>query len=206
MHWLHLIRLRLMVGLVMSITFSGCTKELRQHETVIPPEVNNPQAPTPESYVIGAGDELEVVVWREPSLSGRVTVRPDGFVTLPLVNEVQVVGLKTAELRETLEKRFREFVTDAYVTVRVEKIASTEVFLMGEVSKAGAYPLTGNDTLIQLLTRSGGLSPFADRRNIRVSRRQGDKVTEFVVDYDAILKGDLKQDILLKPGDRIVVP
>ena len=201
MIWIHL-----MIGLWVSITLLGCPKELRQHETSIAAEINNPQVPAAESYVVGAGDVLQVVVWRDPSLSGTVTVRPDGFITLPLVNEVQVVGLKTAELRETLEKRFREFVTDAYVTVRVEKIASTEVFLMGEVAKAGAYPLTGNDTLIQLLTRSGGLSPFADRRNIRVSRRQADKITEFVVDYDAILKGDLKQDILLKPGDRIVVP
>ena len=197
---------RLMIGLMVSMTLSGCTKELRQRETPVAVEINNPQVPTAESYIVGAGDVLQVVVWREPSLSGTVTVRPDGFITLPLVNEVQVVGLKTAELRETLEKRFREFVTDAYVTVRVEKIASTEVFLIGEVAKAGAYPLTGNDTLIQLLTRSGGLSPFADRRNIRISRRQGEKITEFVVDYDAILEGDVKQDILLKPGDRIVVP
>jgi polysaccharide export outer membrane protein len=195
-----------MVGLVVSMALSGCTKELRQRETAVAVEINNPQAPAAESYVVGAGDVLHVVVWREPSLSGTVTVRPDGFITLPLVNEVRAVGLKTAELRETLEKRFREFVSDAYVTVGVEKIASTEVFLMGEVVKTGAYPLTGNDTLFQLLTRSGGLTPFADRRNIRISRRQGEKITEFVVDYDAILGGDLKQDILLKPGDRIVVP
>ena len=114
-----------MVGLVVSMALSGCTKELRQRETSVAVEINNPQAPAAESYVVGAGDVLQVVVWREPSLSGTVTVRPDGFITLPLVNEVQVVGLKTAELRETLEKRFREFVTDAYVTVRVEKIAST---------------------------------------------------------------------------------
>lgn len=202
-----MVGLRLVIGLVVSITVSGCTpKDLRQTQISIAPEINNPQAPGEESYVVGPGDGLEVVVWREPSLSGSVTVRPDGFVTLPLVNEVQVVGMKTSELRETLEKRFREFVTDAYVTVRVEKIASTEVFLIGEVAKAGAYSLTGSDTLIQLLTRAGGLSPFADRRNIRVIRRQGDKVTEFTVDYDAILKGDLKQDILLRPGDRIVVP
>jgi len=201
-----MVGLRLVVGLSVLITVSGCTKELRRTETPVAPEINNPQAPGEESYVVGPGDVLQVVVWREPSLSGSVTVRPDGFVTLPLVNEVQVVGLKTSELRDTLEKRFREFVTDAYVTVRVEKIASSEVFLIGEVAKAGAYPLLGNDTLIQLLTRAGGLSPFASRHNIRVSRRQGDKVTDFVVDYDAILKGDLKQDILLRPGDRIVVP
>lgn len=202
-----MIGFRFIIGLCVTMTLSGCmTKDLRQSETPIAAEINNPQAAGAESYVVGPGDGLQVVVWREPSLSGSVTVRPDGFVTLPLVNEVQVVGLKTSELRETLEKRFREFVTDAYVTVRVEKIASTEVFLIGEVAKAGAYPLMGSDTLLQLLTRAGGLSPFADRRNIRVSRRLGDKVTEFTVDYDAILKGDLKQDILLRPGDRIVVP
>jgi len=201
-----MVGLRLVVGLLVSTTVSGCSKPLRESQISIAQEINNPQAAGEESYVVGPGDGLQVVVWREPSLSGSVTVRPDGFVTLPLVNEVQVVGMKTSELRETLEKRFREFVTDAYVTVRVEKIASTEVFLIGEVAKAGAYSLTGSDTLIQLLTRAGGLSPFADRRNIRVIRRQGDKVTEFTVDYDAILKGDLKQDILLRSGDRIVVP
>ena len=202
-----MVRKHVVIMILLASAFSGCTApQLRQHDTQVPPEINNPLAPTTESYVVGSGDALQVVVWKEPGLSGLVTVRPDGFITLPLVNEVQVVGLKTTELRELLEKRFREFVTDAYVTVRVEKIASTEIFLIGEVLKPGAYPLIGNDTVVQLLTRSGGLTPFADRRNIRVSRRQGDKVTEFVVDYNAILAGDLKQDILLRPGDRIVVP
>jgi polysaccharide export outer membrane protein len=196
----------LIVCIFGTILISCSPKELRVESTQVSPEINNPQATPEESYVVGPGDTLQVVVWKEPSLSGLVTVRPDGFVTLPLVNEVQVTGLKTATLRETLEKRFREFVTDAYVTVRVEKIASSEVFLIGEVAKAGAYPLIGNDTFLQILTRAGGLSPFADRHNIRVVRRQGDKVTEFIVDYDAILKGDVKQDILLRQGDRIIVP
>jgi len=198
---------RLLIGFIFSIVFISCTqKELRTTESQVSPEINNPHATPEESYVVGPGDILQIVVWKEPSLSGLVTVRPDGYVTLPLVNEVQVAGLKTAALRETLEKRFREFVTDAYVTVRVEKIASSEVFLIGEVSKAGAYPLLGNDTFLQILTRAGGLSPFADRHNIRVVRRQGDKVTEFVIDYDAIIKGDVKQDVLLRQGDRIIVP
>jgi polysaccharide export outer membrane protein len=190
------------------ITLTGCaTKELRTAEISVAPEINNPQTPPAESYVVGPGDTLQVVVWKEPALSGAVTVRPDGYITLPLVNEVQVAGLKTNELRETLEKRFREYVTDAYVTVRVEKIASSEVFLIGEVLKPGAFALAGNDTLLQLLTRAGGFTPFADRHNIRIIRRQGDKVTEFVIDYDAIIKkNDLKQDLLLRAGDRIVVP
>ena len=74
------------------------------------------------------------------------------------------------------------------------------------MGKPGAFPLSGNETLLQLLTRSGGLGVFADRSNIRVVRRDGSKVTEYVVDYDAIIKGDLKQDVLLRPGDRIIVP
>ena len=92
------------------------------------------------------------------------------------------------------------------MTVRVEAIASSEVFLVGQVNRPGPFPLTGNDTLLQLLTRAGGLTIFARRSGIRVIRREGEKVTEYTVDYDAILGGDLKQDILLRPGDRVIVP
>jgi polysaccharide export outer membrane protein len=127
-------------------------------------------------------------------------------VTLPLVNEVQVVGLTTGDLRKVLEKKFKEFVHSPVVTIRVEGIASAEVFLVGQVNKAGAYPLNGNESLLQLITRAGGLTIFADRRNVRTVRRAGAKVTEYISDYDAIIAGDLTQDIILKPGDRIIVP
>ena len=191
---------------VLLLFFASCaTKELRMEQRQVGTETPNPAKPPEEFYLIGPGDVLHVVVWKETDLSGEVTVRPDGFITLPLINEVQVVGMTTAQLRDLLEKKYREFVTDAYVTVRVGTIASNEIFLIGEVSKPGAYPLTGNDTLLQLLTRAGGLTPFADRDDIHIVRREGEKVTEYVIDYDAILDGDLKQDILLRPGDRIVV-
>ena len=95
---------------------------------------------------------------------------------------------------------------DPFVTVRLESIASSEVFLVGQVNRPAAIPLNGNETLLQILTRAGGLTIFADRSNIRVVRREGDKVTEYIADYDGIIKGDLKQDILLRPGDRIIVP
>ena len=149
---------------------------------------------------------LNINVWKEPSLSGTVKVRPDGFVTLPLVNEIQVVGMTTAQLRKVLEDKYKEFTVDPFVTVRLEAIASSEVFLVGQVTRPGAFPLNGNETLLQILARAGGLTVFADRSNIRVVRRNGDKITEYIVDYDGIIKGDLKQDILLRPGDRIIVP
>jgi polysaccharide biosynthesis/export protein len=185
---------------------SCATKDLRVQEFRVASGTPDPARPPEEFYLIGAGDSLTVNVWKEPTLSGTVKVRPDGYITLPLINEVQVVGLSTGQLRKALEDKYKEFTTDPFVTIRVEGIASSEVFLVGQVGKPGAFPLVGNETILQLLTRAGGLGIFADRSNIRVVRRDGEKVTEYIVDYDAIIKGDLKQDVLLRPGDRIIVP
>lgn len=195
----------LLFVLILSAASCG-TKELRVQEFRVAAGTPDPGKPPDEFYVIGAGDVLNVNVWKEPSLSGTVKVRPDGFVTVPLVNEIQVVGMTTAQLRKVLEDKYKEFTVDPFVTVRLEAIASSEVFLVGQVSRPGAFPLNGNETLLQILTRAGGLSVFADRSNIRVVRRDGDKITEYIADYDGIIKGDLKQDILLRPGDRIIVP
>jgi len=197
----------LTVFIVIVVLVSGCsTKDLRVQEFRVAADTPDPAKPPEEFYQIGAGDALNINVWKEPTLSGSVKVRPDGYVTLPLINEVQVSGQTTGQLRKTLEDKYKEYTTDPFVTIRVEGIASSEVFLVGQVGKPGAFPLSGNETLLQLLTRSGGLGVFADRSNIRVVRRDGSKVTEYVVDYDAIIKGDLKQDVLLRPGDRIIVP
>ena len=198
-------RIILLFALIMSAASCG-TKELRVQEFRVAEGTPDPGKPPDEFYVIGAGDVLSINVWKEPSLTGTVKVRPDGFVTVPLVNEIQVVGMTTAQLRKMLEDKYKEFTVDPFVTIRLESIASSEVFLVGQVSKPGALPLNGNETLLQILTRAGGLTPFADRSNIRVVRRNGDKITEYIADYDGIIKGDLKQDILLRPGDRIIVP
>jgi polysaccharide export outer membrane protein len=196
----------LFLFLLMFPLFAACTaKELRVEQRQVSADTPNPAKPPEEFYKIGPGDSLEIVLWKEPTLSGPVVVRPDGFVSLPLVNEVQVVGLTTAQVRDLLQEKYKEFIKSPFVTIRIAGIASSEIFLVGEVNSPGAFRATGNDTILQVLTRAGGLSPFADRDSIRVMRREGDKVTEYIVDYDAILKGDLKQDILLRPGDRIIV-
>lgn len=199
-------RRRLFLFVLLATLLPACAKELRIKEYQVLPQTPNPAQPPDEYYVIGPGDALNIQLWNEPTLSGPVKVRPDGFITLPLVNELQVSGLTTAELRKLLTDKYRAFVKDAVITVRIEGIASTEVFLVGQVNKPGAYPLLGNDTLLQLVTRAGGLTIFAERRDIRVMRRAGNKVTEYIADYDAIVAGDLKQDIILRPGDRIIVP
>jgi len=185
---------------------SCATKELQVREYNVSAGTPDPSKPPEEFYVIGFGDTLSINVWKDPTLSGVAKVRPDGYITLPLINEVQVVGLTTTQLRKLLEEKYREFTANPFVTVRVEGIASSEVFLVGQVNRPGPFPLTGNDTLLQLLTRAGGLTIFARRSAIRVIRREGGKVTEYTVDYDAIVEGDFKQDILLRPGDRVIVP
>ena len=191
---------------ILIVSLTACsTKDLRVQEFQVAADTPDPTKPPEEFYVIGAGDTLNINVWKEPTLSGTVKVRPDGYITMPLINEVQVAGQTTANLRKTLEDKYKEYTTDPFVTIRVEAIASSEVFLVGQVGKPGAFPLSGNETLLQLLTRAGGLGVFADRSNIRVVRRDGSRVTEYTIDYDAIIKGDLKQDVLLRPGDRVIV-
>lgn len=192
---------------VLGLLFAaGCAEQqLRSREYSLAADTPNPAKPAADSYVIGTGDALEIVVWKEPTLSGPVKVRPDGLITLPLINEVQAAGRTTAQLRQALEDRYKKFVQAPNVTIRVTEITSSEVFLVGQVAKPGAYPSTGHDTVLQLITRAGGLTIFADRRNVKVVRRENTKVKEYLVDYDAIIKGDLKQDLVLKAGDRVIV-
>ena len=124
--------------LICVLAVSGCAiKELRVSEYRVAPETPNPAKPPEEFYVIGAGDSIGINVWKEPSLSGSVKVRPDGYITMPLINEVQVVGLTTAQLRKLLEEKYKEFTTDPFVTIRIEGISSSEVFLVGEVGRTG---------------------------------------------------------------------
>ena len=192
--------------LLLSLFLTSCSPEqLRVKEYQLSTDTPDPTKPPDEFYAIGPGDVLGIVVWKDSSLSGSVKVRPDGFITLPLINEVQVTGLTTGQVRKILEEKYKEFLVSPFVTIRVETISSNEIFLIGEVTKPGAYPAAGSDSLLQLLTRAGGLNTFASRSDIRVVRRERERVTEYIVDYDGILKGDLKQDILLRPGDRIIV-
>src|ERR1700730_18973717 len=121
------------------LTGSCATKELRVNEYRVSPDAPNPAKPPEEFYVIGAGDVIGINVWKEPSLSGSEKVRPDGYVSLPLINELQVVGLTTAQLRKLLEEKYKDFTTDPFVTIRIEGIASSEIFFVSH-GRSGAVP------------------------------------------------------------------
>jgi polysaccharide export outer membrane protein len=161
----------------------------------------------PGDYIIGPEDVLTVVLWREKDLSGDVTVRPDGRITLPLVNEIVAAGLTPEQLRVNLTKAADQFVENPTVSVVVKQINSRKVFITGQIAKPGPYSLGGPLTVVQLIAMAGGVHEFADQEHITILRYEGGKAISIPFNYEQVKKRkNLQQNILLKPGDTIVVP
>jgi len=163
----------------------------------------------PHEYIIGSGDVLEILVWKNADLSKTVTVRPDGKISLPLINDIQAAGSTPMELKEQIAQELRKFKEVPEVSVIVTDAKSRVVYVLGQVVRPGAYPLGPNATVIQVIALSGGFTQFADSNNIIVIRRGGGTATEkrIPVSYRAILKGQRTEgDIALQAGDTIIVP
>jgi polysaccharide export outer membrane protein len=166
-----------------------------------------PSAQVPTGYVIGPDDVLAVVFWRDKDMSAEVTVRPDGKITLPLINEVQAAGQTPEQLRDTLQQAATKFLEDPTVSVVVKTINSRKVFITGQVAKPGAYSLSAPTTVMQLIAMAGGLLEFADSKNITIIRNENGKPTAYQFNYkDVVKRKNLKQNIELQPGDTVVVP
>jgi polysaccharide export outer membrane protein len=159
------------------------------------------------NYVIGPDDVLQIVFWREKELSAEVTVRPDGRISLPLLNDVVAAGRTPEELRTALIEGAGPFLAEPNATVVVKESRSRKVFITGSVERPGPYLLTGRTTVVQLIAMAGGLKEFADQKNIVVMRgRQGKQAMKWV-DYHGILRGqNLEQNVDLQPGDTVLVP
>jgi polysaccharide biosynthesis/export protein len=173
-----------------------------------PPSVAVPAGIVPPAgYVIGPDDVLAVVFWREKDMSADVTVRPDGKITLPLVNDIQASGLTPEQLRDDLSKAAAKYIEVPAVTVVVKAINSRKVFVTGMVGKQGPYPLLGPTTVMQMLATAGGVQEFADAKNIMILRTENGRQVSIRFNYNDVRKGkNLKQNIELKPGDTIIVP
>jgi polysaccharide export outer membrane protein len=167
-----------------------------------------PKMTTPPGYTIGVDDVLSIVFWREKDLSASdVTVRPDGKVTLPLLNDVRAAGLTPDQLRDAVVDAARKYVEDPTATVIVKEIKSRKVFITGRVEKPGPYALNGPTTVLQLIAIAGGLRDFADGKNITVMRSRQGAQSVFEFNYqDVLKKKNLRQNIELEPGDTVVVP
>jgi polysaccharide export outer membrane protein len=160
----------------------------------------------PATYVIGDDDVLDISVWQEPNVSRSVPVRPDGKISIPLVNDIQAAGLTPMQLAASLTEKLKKFLTNPQVTVTVTVTNSQKVFVVGEVNRPGPMPLLTNMTALQALSTAGGPTQFADQKHAYVMRHEGEKVTTYPLNYRDLLHGDMRGNIVLKAGDTIVVP
>lgn len=161
----------------------------------------------PAGYVIGPDDVLAIVIWREKEMSSDVVVRPDGMISLPLLNELQAAGLTPDQLRAVIEKAASKYVSEPNASVVVKEIHSRKVYVTGMVVKGGPFPLSGDMTVMQAIALAGGLQEYADSKNIVIIRKDEGRERYFKFNYKDVLKQkNVAQNILLKPGDTIVVP
>lgn len=157
-------------------------------------------------YPLGPADVIHVNVWKSADLSQTVTVGPDGFVSLPLLGDVHVAGLTTNQLAQDLRSRLSTYVVAAQVTVSIVEIRSRSVFVTGQVGKPGAYPLIAPITVLQLIAQAGGLNTYANRKDIFVLRTLSSQVQRLRFNYTRALHGDMRQNIILQPGDTVIIP
>ena len=172
------------------------------------PTVTTPGAPAtpvidPKKYSIGAEDVLLIKVWREAELSGPAVVRPDGKISMPLVGEIQAAGITPESLSATIAEGLSKYMTRPEVSVSVTAVNSKRYFISGEVNRPGAYPLLIPTTVLEALVNAGGFRDFADTKKIVVLRG----ATRLPFNYKEVIKGKkTEQNILLEPGDHIIVP
>ncbi|HYB95940.1 MAG TPA: polysaccharide biosynthesis/export family protein [Vicinamibacterales bacterium] len=159
-----------------------------------------------EEYLIGPEDVLDISVWKNPELSRKVPVRPDGRVSLPLVNDIQAAGLTPSELRKQLTARLAEFVPTPEVAVIVSEIQSLKVAVVGAVKTPGRFMLKSPATVLECIALAQGLTEFASRERIVVLRQNGNTTQRIPFNYRKVADGSEQDNFFVKPGDIIVVP
>lgn len=176
-------------------------------QTTAPPPKPTERAELPADYTIGAEDVLNVVFWRDADMSAEVTVRPDGIITLPLIGDLRVAGMAPEALKQQIQKEAAKYVTDANVAVIVKQVNSRRVFITGQVTRPGEYPLIGSRTVMQLIALAGGLTEYADAKNIKIMRGGQGQAAVLTFNYREVERGrNLSQNVLLQPGDTLIVP
>jgi polysaccharide export outer membrane protein len=191
-----------------SLLVLSCGSALQAHQDNTTPK-GAPEVKTTSDpdYKIGAQDVVRIDVWKEPEISRTTPVRPDGRISLPLLNDVQAAGLTPTQLASNISEGLKKFITNPQVTVGVNEINSRRVYVTGEVLKPGTFPLQPGMTVLQALTSSGGFTQFAKVKGIYVLRTEDGKQVKHEFNYKDVVKGKKPElNILVQPGDVIVVP
>ena len=173
----------------------------------VTPVAASPVAANDPDYKIGPQDVLTINVWKEPDVSREVPVRPDGKISLPLLNDVEAAGLTPMQLANALTENLKKFISSPQVTVIVKEINSRRVYVIGEVVRAGTFPLLPKMTVLQIVSSCGGFTQFANPKKIYVLRTKDGKQTKLPFNYKDVVSGkNPEQNIELEPGDTVVVP
>jgi polysaccharide export outer membrane protein len=175
-------------------------------DTAIPAAQDASKPAVAETYVIGAADVLAVSVFKEPTLSGGILVRPDGMISMPLLGDVEASGKTPLQLAEEITARLKKYIQDPNVSVVVSQINSKKVFLIGEIAKTGPVELTPGMTLLEAIASAGGLTQFANSRRMYILRNENGNHLKIPLQYKQALDGYGAFNLTLKPGDTIVVP
>jgi polysaccharide biosynthesis/export protein len=202
---------RLQFGLAIALmAFASTAYAQDKAAQTAPPEASgaaSKAAVADPNYVIGGQDVLDVSVWKEAELTRTVPVRPDGKISLPLLNDVQAAGLTPTQLANQITESLKKYVTNPQVTVIVTQINSQRIYILGEVTRAGAYPLLPNMTVLQGLSSAGGFTQFANLKKIYMFRTENGKQVKFPFNYKDVVNGkSIEENVVLKAGDTIVVP
>jgi len=161
----------------------------------------------PPDYVIGPEDQLSVVFFQDKDMSADVIVRPDGKISLPLINEIQASGLTPEQLRERVSAEATRFIQAPKATIVVRQINSRKVYITGAVEKPGTYPLMGPTAVLQLIATAGGVKEYADSKKILIIRKENGRQVTYTFNYKEVVgQKNMSQNIDLRPGDTIVVP
>ena len=190
-----------LLGLALAVSIPGAAQDQKSGSKPAEP------AAVPADYVIGPQDVLYVNVWKEPEVSATVPVRTDGKISLALLNDVQAAGLTPMQLTESLTEKLRKYLSEPRVTVTVTAMNSQRIFFIGQVRRPGAMPLPANTTVLQAIAAAGGLTEDANGKKIQVMRKEDGKQVKYPFNYNEVIKGGrMEQNIVLKPGDTIIVP
>jgi polysaccharide export outer membrane protein len=189
------------------LIFNSIAYPQADKEILLKKEAQAEIAADSDRYVIGAEDVLYIHVWREETVTKTVSVRMDGMISIPLVDEIQSAGLTPLQLKEKLTERLKQFIENPNVTVVVMEANSFKVYISGQISKPGIYRLRSDTTLAQIISMAGGLNEWANQKKIIIIRKENRKEKRFTINYKKIVKGeDLDSNIILKSGDTIIVP
>jgi polysaccharide export outer membrane protein len=160
-----------------------------------------------QTYLLGCGDRLSIKVWGKDDLNTDATIRPDGNISVPLIGDIQVKGLRVEDLKNELNKRLREYIYEPNVSVTVVEIKSLKIYVLGEVTRPGEFDMVAHSDVLRGIAMAGGFTIYAKKDKIQIIRTDGNEKIKIKFNYDQVIRGvNLNQNIPLQPGDVIIVP